>query len=479
MADDEDFATLFQSSESEEEGGKVIGATKRKKKTSDDMDEDFDVGKVSGSAKKAVKKRRNKEHDDENDKGKGKEKEKEKDKDGDVTSKERRKVSSAIVSPKIEAKKASGDDLANQDQDKDEDQDKEQEKDVKQEEEPLKGRTKDDDDFIDDTGVAADADKEDADDRIRTDNPSEDESGEEGDNQGDADATKTNKTKFDQRLEEHKRQKKRKEVDPKKVEAACISLVDKMADALTKDMQDFKEGKPAINKMRMLDAVERFITKVDYRDSLLSKGFLAVIRGWIDLLPDGDMPNITMRMRVFAMLDALPVDVDWPERLNESNGLGRLINYYAQKDPYLPAKRIAQKVLDKWSRIASQVEAEEEEIETGVDPKQERSLKLFQQAAEYSKASEYLAERRRKASEDALKYIAKVPEKMALGAFVHRPESDLSYGEDEGGNKGGKAAGSGARAKRLEKTLKELRESQKKGQTRAVNVSIQGRDLHQ
>uniref|UniRef100_A0A7S1ERP1 TFIIS N-terminal domain-containing protein n=1 Tax=Timspurckia oligopyrenoides TaxID=708627 RepID=A0A7S1ERP1_9RHOD len=335
----------------------------------------------------------------------------------------------------------------------------------------------DDKQFIDDDGVDRNALEESDDDRIKTEGGWGNDDAIEDDGDGEE---KVQQSLFDQQLSAHKNLKKRRrEVDDAVVDKETVDFVAKMMTARDQDLIAYKKGKPALNKLRLLTELESMVKKVPYRKALLINGVLNVIKAWMDPLPDGQLPNQTLRVRMLGVLEVFPVDGDWPKHLSDSDGLGKVVNYYALKDPFAPNGRLARKLVEKWSRQlfepSNKNYSEAEEDEESEEERMERMSRASRAFAMDSKAAEYMSEKRRKLNEEALKNIARVPDRVALGNFKHKPRDGLDDDEDE---REIRAPGSGNRGKTLDRAVKEMRSAFKKKQSRAVSVSIEGRQMH-
>lgn len=161
------------------------------------------------------------------------------------------------------------------------------------------------------------------------------------------------KTDSQKVIEENKamRRPRRKELDPQKVEADCVHFLEKMMGARDADMKAYRSGKPALSKLSMLRDVELMCMKVTHREQLLDNMLLAIIKAWLDPIPpDRALPNVEIRTSLLKILMEMKVDSDWVERLESSQGLGRVIHFLSRTDPHTPNKRLAEKIMMKWAR---------------------------------------------------------------------------------------------------------------------------------
>ncbi|GAB0490580.1 hypothetical protein MMPV_001817 [Pyropia vietnamensis] len=291
-------------------------------------------------------------------------------------------------------------------------------------------------------------------------------------------------------------------LDEEAAEESAVRFLVKMMDARDGDFKSFKRGEPALAKLRELPEVERMLCKVDYRAPLLANGLLSVIKAWLDPMPDRSLPNLRVRQVLLAALDAFPVDERWMESLRSSNGLGKVIHYLSRHDDFEANKRLARKLMDKWSRpifdmstdyshlnadyervaaperstsaggASDFVRARSTILESGRDRRASVAQHLQTERVGDAATAKMMAKRER-AMGDELKNVVRVPQRVSF-SFTRVPETPSLTGE--GSASGGGGAGSGTRKKRsLDKAVKGMK---RKTQSRAVHVSIEGRDLH-
>jgi len=290
---------------------------------------------------------------------------------------------------------------------------------------------------------------------------------------------------------------------------SAVKFLVTMMDARDEDAKAFKRGKPALSKLRYLPNVERMLCKVDYRAPLLNNGLLSVMKAWLDPMPDGSLPNLRVRQVLLAALDAFPVDDGWTDLLRASNGLGKIIHFLARHDDFEANKRLARKLMDKWSRPIfdmttdySHLNADYERvaapersaagsgggggsayarsrarstiIDTGRDNRASIAQHLQAERLGDAATAKMMAKRDR-AMGDQLKNVVRVPQRVSFN-FTRVPESQSLTG-DGGSAGGGSASGAGSTRKKrsLDKAVKGMK---RKTQSRAVNVSIEGRNLY-
>eukprot|EP00478_Filoreta_tenera_P001889 GABV01001930.1.p1 GENE.GABV01001930.1~~GABV01001930.1.p1 ORF type:complete len:206 (-),score=31.38 GABV01001930.1:46-663(-) len=185
----------------------------------------------------------------------------------------------------------------------------------------------------------------------------------------------------------------------------------------------------------MLPRVVEFCSKRKFHQDLMDYHLLVRFRDWLDLLPDGSLPNRKVRFELYRLCEMLPVTTD---SLSEAEGFGELIMqlWLKQKDDAEEGK-VLRALIEKWLRPIFNRTTDYRELK----------------AAEMRRADELRREFRRPVtkveSHKALKR-ARVPKK-AFHDYLVRPQSQVDVGaaEDEERELGGPT-----RFQRLEKRLK-------------------------
>ncbi|KAK2076724.1 hypothetical protein QBZ16_005484 [Prototheca wickerhamii] len=177
--------------------------------------------------------------------------------------------------------------------------------------------TEEDRAFIDDSGVRPEqrVDFEDGDDEQYN----KDDEAEEADIEDD----------LDKLFNKRQRRESQGEYENK---ALVDSFLAQMEVAVEEDMKDYEQGKPATHKLRMLNKVQQMLATKRLHNELLDGGLLGVLKAWIDPMPDGTLPNSTIRSAILKLLDELPIDCALEDRKAQlkRSGLGRTIMFLAK-----------------------------------------------------------------------------------------------------------------------------------------------------
>uniref|UniRef100_A0A6T6C574 TFIIS N-terminal domain-containing protein n=1 Tax=Compsopogon caeruleus TaxID=31354 RepID=A0A6T6C574_9RHOD len=233
---------------------------------------------------------------------------------------------------------------------------------------------------------------------------------------------------FDRKMEESKnRRKRRRPKDRAVVEEEVLDFIAFMMRVRDDDLKAYRKNTPALNKVKSLPHVEEMLKKIDYRETLLQNDLLPVIRSWLDPMPDNTLPNLTVRSRLLELLSEFPVNEEWLHHLERSRGLGKVVNYLSMKDPHEPNSRLAKALVEKWSRPIFEQTAREEEDELDYRDAKPR----MEQSQRDLKAKSYVSRKMNDSLGQALKNMARVPEKVSFASFARRPDEVTQLGEED------------------------------------------------
>ena len=182
------------------------------------------------------------------------------------------------------------------------------------EERPEAPRTAEDDAFIDDDGA----------------DPADDVFGDEDgepDDMGNILEAAEDDDEIDRMLNKKKRQGH--EQSQQDMQATVENFLARMEAAAEGDMDANQNNKPAIQKLRMLPDVLDMLSSQNVHNEFLDGGLLGVFKAWIEPMPDGSLPNITVRSAVLKLLAQLPIDISYEGRKEQlkKSGLGKVVMF--------------------------------------------------------------------------------------------------------------------------------------------------------
>ncbi|KAK8662088.1 hypothetical protein V6N13_091676 [Hibiscus sabdariffa] len=104
-----------------------------------------------------------------------------------------------------------------------------------------------------------------------------------------------------------------------------------------------------------LKRFRRCLSKKHLQQEFLDHGVLSLFNIWLELLPDGSLPNATVRAWLLNLLShTFPIDITGEDRREQlkKSGLGKVIMFLSKSDEEITANRqLAKDLVENWSRI--------------------------------------------------------------------------------------------------------------------------------
>ncbi|KAH7298173.1 hypothetical protein KP509_25G030500 [Ceratopteris richardii] len=333
-------------------------------------------------------------------------------------------------------------------------------------------RTKDDDAFIDDTGVDPE-----------TQLPySDDEAGSVGD------APQADEGEEDEELKNMfksaKSRSKKMERTPEEIAMLVEQFMARLEVAAEEDAELNRQSKPAINKLELLPSLINVLSKRQLQQEFLDRGVLSVLKNWLEPLPDGSLPNMTIRSALLKILTQLPIDVELDERREQlkRSGLGKVIMFLSKSDEEGAANRkLARDLVDKWSRPIFQKSTRYEDLRKYDDerpppPRPPLKKPAMKATARFDTRGDDLDltenSHEPKPGEPGYRLHASRPEALPLD-FVIRPLSKVD--PDEVRHRA-KQQRLDERRNKMNKKLQQLK-AHKRKRLQASKVSVEGRGM--
>uniref|UniRef100_A0A7S0N022 TFIIS N-terminal domain-containing protein n=1 Tax=Pyramimonas obovata TaxID=1411642 RepID=A0A7S0N022_9CHLO len=328
----------------------------------------------------------------------------------------------------------------------------------------------DEDNFIDDRGVALD-------DRDTRDDDAD---------SVDADEAEEDTGEFDSMFEPKSGRRKKSNLSDGEIKSFVEAFLGKMDLAVDQDAEANAKGMPAIHKLSMLREVEEVLEKTHLHENLLEAGLLNILKQWLEPLGDGSIPNENVRTTLLRLLKKLPVNVEMFDRREQlkKSGLGKMIMfYYKLPEETLANKRCAQWLVEKWSRPIFELSTRYEELrrmedETGEEADAEKERRKGKKRAggeAFGEGELDRAEAGPKPGETGYRYHATVPMPSDMD-YVYRPkQTALVDGPVKSRNVTG--AGDGSKKAKIQQRLLKLKQAGRKKDVHAMKVSIQGRGV--
>ncbi|KAK8601026.1 hypothetical protein V6N13_059231 [Hibiscus sabdariffa] len=150
------------------------------------------------------------------------------------------------------------------------------------------------------------------------------------------------------------RRKKTAEKNPQDIGLLVEKVMALMEVAAEEDIELNRQNKPAIKKIQMLPLLTDFLSKKHLQQDFMVRGVLSLFKIWLEPLPDGSLPNATVRASLLNILThTFPIDIRWEDRREQlkKSGLGKVIMFISKSDEEISANRqLAKDLIENWSR---------------------------------------------------------------------------------------------------------------------------------
>ena len=332
--------------------------------------------------------------------------------------------------------------------------------------EPDVTRTKEDEDFID-------ADDDLADVLGEYDNDKQEFNDERpvGPDFEEEEEVKADSNFFDETLKEMKSGRRRKglALSPQELEQLVQEILYRMDTAQSADETAISEGKPGLEKLKLLDTVVDTLSKVQLQSTLLDFNLLEVMRKWIQPSASGHLPNVGIRTKLLKVTKRLPVYKDHLKR----SGFGKIVMaLYKHPDETPENSEVCRELIERWSRSVFDKSMDYKRLAEYEQEKEASYRKTPTRRSSTGTKSTPTAKqalRGKNASGPVdLGIRVQIPTQMSMD-FVHRPAPKF-----EGEGKSNKLNPE-SRKGRLVKRMQVMSRSVKKARA-AIPMSIEGRN---
>eukprot|EP00941_MAST-03F_sp_MAST-3F-sp1_P002900 g2900.t1 len=352
-------------------------------------------------------------------------------------------------------------------------------------------RTKEDDDFIDNEDDDEDVMAEYANQKQEFHDDEQDDDFE--DNRGEGGKNRRRKRNVDdifdvdesemnvvERLELKKKRSriKKKKLTEEEKEDVAKRILYKLEEAADRDMEALKSKQPGTNKIKALKWALAALGRRENQETLLSFNLCGVLEKWITPLPDGSLPSLDVRCRMYTLLASLPIN---KEHLTNSS-LGKVVmRLFRHPKETAKNKRALQLLIESWMRpvfqktnnykiISQNLQTASEDIEQVRKRKKQNKLKKSAKSAgeTLAKAKET---RVLQPQDKGFRWHPQMREPVVLDYKIRPTQRKI----EERGRHWGKTE----KQKSLEKRLTGMRRPQKKDKCRVrmTRMSIEGRKV--
>ncbi|XP_063931472.1 protein IWS1 homolog [Zophobas morio] len=236
-------------------------------------------------------------------------------------------------------------------------------------------------------------------------------------------------TIFEQSLAElkgkSKGRKKNYDSDDTSLDDMARDLLRQMDEAAELDRQANSSGQPALEKLKLLSEVQKWIKKKDGYQFLIENGFFISLKNWLMPLPDKSLPSLVIRNAIFDSLSLLEMTETFIDHLKES-GLGKMVMFYSKHPKENEKTRMAlKKMIQEWLRPVFKIKSSFKELSSDerLDYKSQEKQQAIHPKAEVHKYKKKQEEvKRPKFGEPGFVKRALVP-KPSLKDYYNSPKS--------------------------------------------------------
>ena len=121
-----------------------------------------------------------------------------------------------------------------------------------------------------------------------------------------------------------------------------------MKEAYNLDLTAIQKKKPAINKLKLLPEIEKFLSNTEFKKEFLNEhnNGCSILEDYLKVNQDGTSPPFNQIQKVLEILNTLPITV---ENLRNCS-IGQTVNDLSKSNLSKTIKKYSQNLVQKWSR---------------------------------------------------------------------------------------------------------------------------------
>ncbi|QCD87562.1 Transcription factor IIS [Vigna unguiculata] len=122
--------------------------------------------------------------------------------------------------------------------------------------------------------------------------------------------------------------------------------------AVEEDIDLYRQGKPVTNKLKKLPLLTDVLSKNHFQQQFLDHGLLTVLKNWLEPLPDGSLPNLTIHTKILKILNDIDIEHNDRKEQLKNSGIGNVIMLLSKSDEEININRkLAEELVNKWKKI--------------------------------------------------------------------------------------------------------------------------------
>jgi transcription factor SPN1 len=230
---------------------------------------------------------------------------------------------------------------------------------------------------------------------------------------------------------EKKKKRRRKDVDESEFLDDVTVFMAKMREAIELDKQSYEDNKPALEKLKLLPQIEKFLGNTYFQRLFLQSEGLNLLLEWIRKFPDGTYPALNQISSMLDIIHNLTLTLPY---LRSCQIGGHVMELSKTSKVSKQIQKKARELVEKWSRIVWDINTNYSDIDT--ENRTYESLYRKKRCIneddsdDESRKENTSASAVKKENPNDIYSHAKIPKK-ALFDFTHKPVSNVSESKDE------------------------------------------------
>jgi len=158
-----------------------------------------------------------------------------------------------------------------------------------------------------------------------------------------------------------KKKRRRKEIDESEFRDDVIAFMAKMREAIELDNQSFEDNKPALEKLKLLPQIEKFLGNIYFQRTFLQSEGLALLQEWIQKCPDDTFAPLNQISSMLDIISNLSLSLPY---LRSCQIGGHIMEISKNPKMSKPLQKKARDIVEKWSRIVWDINTNYSDIDS-------------------------------------------------------------------------------------------------------------------
>jgi transcription factor SPN1 len=149
-------------------------------------------------------------------------------------------------------------------------------------------------------------------------------------------------------IKKEKGRRKTKEIDEDKLRDEIAVFMGKLREAVEIDRQNFEKKKPALEKFKLVNTIDKFLSNYYHQKAFLNENGLEILQEWIKRNPDKTYPALNQISLILDILTNLNVNL---HHLKNCYIGGYVMDISKNMTISKSIQKKARDLIEKWSRI--------------------------------------------------------------------------------------------------------------------------------